>query len=150
MNSVEINDILNTLNTLYPASFNNTQSERRRNIYINKFTKILGDLTFEDVNKAIDNWLLNDENGKAPTVSVLRARAIKERDRRLHKEGTGTRRIETIDEVMYNIYLTQMSLEPKERNEELIRRCLPSCEIMTNEQAYIKAYGKPRKEYEPF
>ena len=146
----EINEILNTINTLYPRSFNNLDSQRRRDIYIREYTKHLGDLAYKDCVKALDIWVANDESGRAPTVSVLRQKTIAERDKRLYKEGKGTRRIVTEDEEMYNIYLQEMKKEPSKRNEWLIQRCLPSCEIMTNPEAYKKKYGKYREEYEKY
>lgn len=58
------------------------------------------------------------------------------------------RRIVTPDEEMYNIYLQEMRKPPEKRNEWLIKQCLPSCEIMTNPEAYKKKYGAYREEYE--
>ena len=66
------------------------------------------------------------------------------------KSGASKRRIVTEDEQMYNIYLQEMKKEPSKRNEWLIQRCLPSCEIMTNPEAYKKKYGKYREEYEKY
>ena len=148
LNRDEIIEVLNTLNTLYPMAFNNLSSEKRRNIYISQYTKHLGDIPFNDVMTAIDNWVANDESGKAPTISVLKARANKERDRRLSKEGRGSRRIETVDEYYYNLYLVEMKKEPSKRNEWLIQQLLPACEIMTNPEAYKAKYGKYREEFE--
>lgn len=64
--------------------------------------------------------------------------------------GNSKRRIVTEDEQMYNLYLKEMKKEPSKRNEWLIERCLPSCEIMTNPEAYKKKYGKYREEYEKY
>ena len=146
----EINEVLNTINTLYPRSFNNLDSQRRRDIYIREYTKHLGDLTYKDCVKALDIWVANDESGRAPTVSVLRQKTIAERDKRLYKEGKGTRRIVTEDEQMYNLYLQEMAKPVEKRNEWLIRQCLPSCEIMTNPEAFKKKYGKYREEFEKY
>lgn len=66
------------------------------------------------------------------------------------KRGASGRRIITPDEEMYNIYLQEMTKAPSKRNEWLIERCLPSCEIMTNPEAYRKKYGKSREENERF
>lgn len=66
------------------------------------------------------------------------------------KRGGNGRRIITPDEEMYNTYLQEMAKEPSKRNEWLIQRCLPSCEIMTNPEAYKRKYGKTREENERF
>lgn len=66
------------------------------------------------------------------------------------KKGMSSRRIITEDEEMYNIYLAEMKKEPSKRNEWLIERCLPSCEIMTNPEAFKKKYGKYREEFERY
>ena len=65
-------------------------------------------------------------------------------------KGKGNRRIVTEDETMYGYYLDEMKKPPEKRNEWLIRQCLPSCEIMTNPEAYKAKYGKYREEYEPY
>lgn len=150
MNREEVNEVLNTINTLYPRSFANLDSPKRRDIYIREYSKHLGDLTLKDCVKALDVWVANDDKGYAPTVAVLRSKTITERDKRLYKEGKGTRRIVTEDEWMYNLYLEEMRKEPSKRNEDLIQRCLPSCEIMTNPEAYKRKYGKTREEYERY
>ena len=65
-------------------------------------------------------------------------------------ENKGRRRIVTEDEEMYNIYLQEMAKPVEKRNEWLIRQCLPSCEIMTNPEAFKKKYGTYREEYERY
>ena len=58
------------------------------------------------------------------------------------------RRIETPEEVMYNIYLDEMKKPPNKRNEDLIRRCLPAAMIFTNKYEYKKHFGKWREDFE--
>lgn len=58
------------------------------------------------------------------------------------------RRIVTPEEEMYNIYLNEMKKPPKERNEELIRMCLPSAQLFTDPKAYRMHFGKSREEFE--
>lgn len=64
------------------------------------------------------------------------------------KAGRSKRRVVTEDEEMYSIYLKEMAKPVEKRNEWLVRRCLPSCEIMTNAEAFKKKYGKYKEEYE--
>lgn len=58
------------------------------------------------------------------------------------------RRIETPEEVMYRIYLEEINKPRGKKNEDLIRRCLPSAMLFTNEAEYKKHFGKSREEFE--
>lgn len=89
----------------------------------------------------------NEKNYVAPrTRQILDAYDVVKK----RLQGKGNRRIETPDEVMYGIYLKEMKKPVDKRNEWLIEQCLPACEVMTNEEAYIRKYGKPREEFERY
>lgn len=119
-----------------------------RNRYVGLYTKFLNNLSLQDVLKGIDKYVLSDQGKYQPGINEIVNYAKTEQSIRQRKEGASSRRIVTEDEMMYNLYLNEMKKEPSKRNEWLIEQCLPSCEIMTNEQAYIKKYGKPRAENE--
>lgn len=63
-------------------------------------------------------------------------------------DETAVRRIVTPEEQMYNIYLEEMNKPVNQRDEWLIRQCLPAAKIMTDPEAYRRHFGKPREEYE--
>lgn len=65
-------------------------------------------------------------------------------------ENKTNRRIVTTEEVSYEMYLAEMKKPPQKRNEWLIRRLLPSCEIFTNPEAFKRKYGKCREEFEKY
>lgn len=148
MSREELIDVLNTLNTLYPMAFNNVQSEKRREIYIKQFTKHLGDLKFCDVEKAIEDYVAEDETNKSPTLAVIRRRAIKVRDRRLFKEGKSYRRIETPEEAMANIFHEEMSKPHNKRDYFLLERTKFYAGLFQDDEAYKKYFGKSREEFE--
>lgn len=150
MNREQIADILNNLYLIYPRMFEKLEDPRRMEKYISKWTKYLEGLEHDDVIKAIDRYVLSDRGNYNPSVKDIVDYSKVEKSKRERREGTGSRRIVTEDEQMYNIYLTEMKKEPSKRNEWLIQRCLPSCEIMTNPAAYKNKYGKTREEYERY
>ena len=65
-------------------------------------------------------------------------------------ENKANRRIITPEEESYQMYLEEMKKPPQKRNEWLIRRLLPSCEIFTNPEAFKRKYGKYREEFEKY
>lgn len=150
MNREQIADILNNLYLIYPRMFEKLEDPRRMERYISKWTTYLEGLEHDDVIKGIDRYVLSDKGNYNPSVKDIVNYAKEEQKKRERAEGTGKRRIVTEDEQMYNIYLAEMKKEPSKRNEWLIQRCLPSCEIMTNPEAYKKKYGKYREEYERY
>ena len=137
----------------YPVEFGEIA---RNNIAMDSYVKKLietftrNKFTFEDVRDGIRKLVEGDDGKWKPSINLIVRYAKDEQAKRLRREGVGTRRIVTEDEQMYNIYLQEMKKEPSKRNEWLIQRCLPSCEIMTNPEAYKKKYGKYREEYEKY
>ena len=104
-----------------------------------------------DYNSFIDGLYDFNKNSDypAPPTTKQWIQAYKNaKARNNKKKGQSTRRIETVDEYNYNLYLAEMKKEPSKRNEWLIERLLPSCEIMTNPEAYKAKYGKYREEFE--
>lgn len=129
-------------------AFNNIASEKRREIYVAQFTKHLGDLKFIDVSKAIDDYVANDEVNKSPTLAVIRRKAIREREKRHAKEGKSTRRIETPEEVMANIFHEEMSKPREQRDYFLLERTKYYAGLFQDDEAYRKHFGKSREEFE--
>ena len=148
MNREQIADILNNLYLIYPRMFEKLEDPRRMEKYITKWTEYLKGVQHDDAIKGIDRYVLSDRGNYNPSVKDIVNYAKEEQIKRERKEGVGTRRIITEDEEMYEIYLNEMKKEPSKRNEWLIKRCLPSAEIMTNPEAYKKKYGKYREENE--
>lgn len=60
------------------------------------------------------------------------------------------RRIETPEEVMFNLYLEQMKLEPDKRDERLIRCCISSAQLFNDPDAYKKHFGRAREDFEKY
>lgn len=64
------------------------------------------------------------------------------------KSGKRYRRIETPEEVMYQIYLNEMKKPRAKRNEWLVEQALPYAKLFNDEEAYIRYFGKSREEFE--
>lgn len=144
----EVVNILNDLYLVYPRLFKDIEDPRRKERYIQLYTKYLGEFRLEDVKNALDRYLKSEQGRYDPSFNDLINYSKAEKRKRESKEGSGTRRIETPEEVMYNIYLNEMKKEPSKRNEELIRMCLPAAELFTDEDAYTRHFGAPREEFE--
>lgn len=150
LNREHIADILNNLYLIYPRMFEKLEDPRRMERYITKWTTYLDGLQHDDVIKGIDKYVLSDKGNYNPSVKDIVNYAREEQIKRERKEGTGKRRVVTTDEEMYNLYLKEMAKPVEKRNEWLIKQCLPSCEIMTNAEAFKKKYGKYREEFERY
>lgn len=139
---------LNEFITLYPnvyRGYNQQQLEKVCQGWKRLYESVNDYVSFIDAlyefNKASDypsppttrQWLQAYRNAKARNDKI---------------RGKNARRIETVDEYMYNLYLKEMKKEPSKRNEWLIERLMPACEIMTNPEAYKAKYGKYREEFE--
>ena len=148
MNRTEMASCLNTLYLAYPRMFERLDDPVRKENYLQLYGRHLNEFTFQDLQKAIDSYIASDSGKYQPSITELKRLAERERKKRLYKENAGERRIETPEEVMYNIYLEEMEKPINQRNEWLIRQCLPAAKIMTDAEEYIKHFGKPREEYE--
>ena len=154
MTREEVTDLINKeLYGAYPVELGEiARNSVAMNSYVEKLMETFTrhNFTYSDVRDGIRKLVEGDEGGYKPRLNNIVKYANVEKTLRERREGTGTRRIVTEDETMYGYYLDEMKKPPEKRNEWLIRQCLPSCEIMTNEQAYIRKYGKPRKEFERY
>lgn len=63
-------------------------------------------------------------------------------------ENKSNRRIETPEEVIYNLYLAEMKKEPSQRDETKIRSYLPYAQLFNDPAAYKRHFGKTREEFE--
>lgn len=137
----------------YPVEFGEIA---RNNVAMDSYVKKLMEtftrnkFTYSDVRDGVRRLVEGDDGKWKPSINLIVRYAKDEQAKRLRREGTGTRRIVTEDEQMYDIYLAEMKKPIEKRNEWLIRQCLPSCEIMTNPEAFKKKYGKYREEYERY
>lgn len=150
MNRSEIVEILNNLYLIYPRMFEKLEDPKRMDMYVLKYSKYFQGLQHDDIMNGIDRYVLSDKGNYNPSVKDIVNYAKAEQKKREHKEGIGTRQIETDDEVRYNIYLQEINKEPSKRNETLIRMCMESARIMTEPGAFEKKYGKTREEYERY
>lgn len=148
MTSNEIRVALNEFITLYPNVYRGYDQNQLAKV-CQGWEKLYGEV--EDLQSFIDALYEFNKNADYPTPPTTKQwigayRTVKARND--FKKGKGGRRIITEDEEMYQIYLNEMKKEPSKRNEWLIKRCLPSAEIMTNPEAYKHKYGKYREENE--
>lgn len=150
MTSNEIRMALNEFITLYPNVYRGYDQNQLAKVcqgWERLYEKV------EDYKSFIDALYDYNKNADYPTPPTTKQwigayKTVKARNDA--KKGLSKRRIITEDEEMYNIYLSEMKKEPSKRNEWLVQRCLPSCEIMTNPEAYKKKYGQYREENERF
>ena len=106
--------------------------------------------TYTDLRDGARALTEGDEGNYRITISKIVKYAEIEKKKRERRDGTGKRRIITPEEESYEMYLEEMKKPPQKRNEWLIRRLLPSCEIFTNPEAFKRKYGKYREEFEKY
>ena len=146
MTSTEIFQALNEFRGLYPNYYKDnsrTAMEQVAKSWMRRFSKVDDYKTFVD---AMYEFERTSDYANPPTTKQLLDlyRTMKSRS----KSKSGGRRIVTDDEWKYELYLKEMKKEPGKRDEWLIKRLLPSCEIMTNPEAYKRKYGTSREEHE--
>ena len=150
----EVVDIINKeLYGAYPTELGEiARNTTAMNSYVEKLQETFTrhGFTYSDVRDGIRKLVEGDEGGYKPRLNNMVKYAKVEKTLRERREGRGKRRIVTEDETMYGYYQEEMAKPPEKRNEWLIRRCLPSCKIMTDPEAYKAKYGKYREEYEPY
>ena len=146
MTDAELNEVLNALYLVYPSMFKNIEDPRRRERYVRWYNDQIGDLDAIDCLNGLKKYNRSEQGKYNPSVYDIINYAKAEKRKRL--AGSANRRLVTEDEEMYNLYLKEMRKPAEKRDEWLIQRCLPSCEIMTNPEAYKAKYGKYREEFE--
>ena len=150
MTSNEIRMALNEFITLYPNTYRGYTQDQLAKVcqgWERLYDKVTDYRSFID---ALYEYNKNADYPNPPTTKQWLQTYKNVKARNDSASGNSKRRIVTEDEQMYNLYLKEMKKEPSKRNEWLIQRCLPSCEIMTNPEAYKKKYGKYREEYERY
>ena len=148
MNRTEMASCLNILYLAYPRMFERLDDPERKEAYLQLYGRHLNEFDFKDVKNAIDSYISSDSGKYQPSIAELKRLSEQEKKERIFHETKGSRRIETPEEVMYNIYLEEMDKPADKRNEWLIRQCLPAAKIMTDPNEYRRHFGKPREEYE--
>ena len=139
---------LNEFITLYPNTYRGYTQDQLAKVcqgWERLYDKVTDYRSFID---ALYEYNKNADYPNPPTTKQWLQTYKNVKARNDSASGNSKRRIVTEDEQMYNLYLKEMKKEPSKRNEWLIERCLPSCEIMTNPEAYKAKYGKYREEYE--
>jgi hypothetical protein len=144
----EIKTILNDFYLVYPSMFKDIEDPRRKDRYISLYEKYIGCFTYEDVTRGLEKYIQSEQGKYSPSIHDIIGFSKVEQKQRLRKEGNSDARIETPEEVMYQIYLNEMKKEPGKRNEDLIRRCLPAAKLFNEPEAYKRHFGKTREEYE--
>lgn len=141
---------LNEFITLYPNTYRGYTQDQLAKVcqgWERLYDKVTDYRSFID---ALYEYNKNADYPNPPTTKQWLQTYKNVKARNDSASGNSKRRIVTEDEQMYNLYLKEMKKEPSKRNEWLIERCMPSCEIMTNPKAYKAKYGKYREEYERY
>ena len=148
MTLTEIYRALNEFMSLYPNYYKNQSRdsmERVAQSWKRKFENVTDYDAFID---AMYEFEQKSDYPNPPTTKQMLDLYKNVRTRKATERGQLTRRIETPEEVMYQIYLNEMKKEPGKRNEDLIRRCLPAAKLFNEPEAYKRHFGKTREEYE--
>lgn len=148
MTSIEIQRAINEFISLYPNYYRNLSADSMHNImksWERRFEKVDDYKTFIDTLYEYDS---KSDYPNPPTTKQILDLYNTLKKRKEHKNGG--RRIVTDDEWRYELYLNEMKKPPEKRNEWLIKRCLESCEIMTNPEAYKRKHGAYREEFERY
>lgn len=150
MTSNEIRMALNEFITLYPNTYRGYTQDQLAKVcqgWERLYDKVTDYKSFID---ALYEYNKNADYPNPPTTKQWLQTYKNVKARNDSASGNSKRRIVTEDEQMYNLYLKEMKKDPSKRNEWLIERCLPSCEIMANPEAYKAKYGKYREEHERY
>lgn len=108
-----------------------------------------GDLSdYEAFIEALYSFESNSDYSNPPTTKQWRSEYRNAKNRLDSKKGKSSRRIETPEEVMANIFHQEMAKPREKRNYDLLDRTKYYAGLFQDEQAYIKHFGKPRAEYE--
>lgn len=139
---------LNEFITLYPNVYRGYTQDQLAKVctgWERLYAKVTDYKSFID---ALYDFNKNADYPTPPTTKQWIAAYKNAKARNDAKKGSSKRRIVTTDEEMYGLYLKEMAKPIDKRNEWLIKRCLPSCEIMTNPEAFKRKYGRYREEFE--
>lgn len=141
---------LNEFITLYPNTYRGYTVDQLAKV-ASGWERLYGKVTdYKSFIDALYDYNKNADYPNPPTTKQWLQSYKNAKARNDVKSGNGNRRIVTTDEEMYNLYLKEMAKPVEKRNEWLIKQCLPSCEIMTNAEAFKKKYGKYREEFERY
>ena len=144
MTSTEIFRALNEFIALYPNYYKNQSRESMERIARSWMKKYEDVTDYDTFINALYEFERTSDYSSPPTTKQL---LDLYKTLRMRKK-TEERRIETPEEVMYNLYLKEMQKPPEKRDETLIRMCLPCAKLFNDPVAYKKHFGKSREEFE--
>lgn len=150
MTSNEIRMALNEFITLYPNTYRGYTQDQLAKVcsgWERLYDSVKDYRSFVD---ALYEYNKNADYPNPPTTKQWLQTYKNVKARNDAKNGSSKRRIVTEDEQMYDLYLNEMTKPVEKRNEWLIRRCLPSAQIMNDPGRYKAKYGKTREEYERY
>lgn len=136
---------MNEYNTLYPNIYRNYDQHQLERV-LESWERMFADVS--DCETFIDALYHHNRTSDYPTPPTTKVWLENYRILKEKKRADTERRIETPEEVMYQLYLEEMQKPADKRNEWLCRQALPDAKLFNDEQAYIKYFGKPRKEFE--
>lgn len=145
MTSTEIFRALNEFIALYPNYYKNQSRESMERIarsWMKKYEEVTDYDTFIN---ALYEFERSSDYSNPPTTKQL---LDLYKSMGVRKNKSSERRIETPEEVMYQLYLKEMKKPADKRDETLIRMCLPSAKLFNDPEAYRRHFGKPREEFE--
>lgn len=141
---------LNEFITLYPNTYRGYSQDQLAKV-CNGWERLYESVTdYQSFIDALYEYNKNADYPNPPTTKQWIQAYKNVKTRNDAKNGKSRRRIITPEEESYQMYLEEMKKQPQKRNEWLIRRLLPSCEIFTNPEAFKRKYGKYREEFEKY
>lgn len=142
----ELNECMNIYITLWKTMIvSNEHRDNMTKIWQSRgFLKLEKDLfikaLYEYEDTSDKSWVAPRPKQILDCYGVVKARV----------EHGSRRRIETPEEVIYQLYQQEMKKEPSKRDETAIRSYLPYARLFNDEEAYKKHFGKTRKEFERY
>lgn len=151
MTEQELRQVLNTIHLMYKNSFVDLENRQRADTYVEIYKRNLSDLEYQDVSKAVDTYIQENETNFAPTVHQIRYLAEKERNKRLKKDGNYVYRVETPEEVRCQMWHELMKKENKTDDDfywlEQWKKDVELFEGEEHEERFKKHFGYYPKEY---
>lgn len=144
MTSTEIFRALNEFLALYPNYYKNQTREAMERIAKSWMKKFESVDNYDVFIEALYEYERSSDYSNPPTTKQM-LDLYHARKGRLRDEN---RRIETPEEVMYQIYQNEIYKDPDKRNQDLIDMCKPAAALFTSKEAYKKHFGKYREEFE--
>ena len=142
MTSTEIFRALNEFLALYPNYYKNQSRESMERVAKSWMKKFESVDDYDSFVNALYEYERNSDYSNPPTTKQMLDLYNANKSR---KKEAG-RRIETPEEVMYQIYQNEMMKD--NRDEDLMEMCRPASRLFTDKEAYKRHFGKYREEFE--